>query len=166
MLPAALLSIPAYYLIGFNPDPVYFFRFLLIMVIFSANCGLFCMIVGILIKNVGTANLVASITMLFQMLFAGILVNQVSIPPPLRWLQYLSFFKYAYEACVANDSAGLRLKDKISGVDLEIPASVILKSFGLDVDAYYRDLLVCVGLFLSFLAIIAMLLKYRLKEIK
>ena len=166
MLPAVLLSVPAYFLIGFNPDPVYFLRFLLIMVIFSANCGLFCMLLGILISNVATANLIASITMLFQMLFAGILVNQVSIPIALRWLQYLSFFKYAYEACVANDAAGLRLKDTISGVDLEIPASVILKSFGLDVDAYYRDLLVCVGIFFSFLIIIATLLRYKLKEIK
>ena len=104
--------------------------------------------------------------MLFQMLFAGVLVNQNSIPLALRWLQYLSFFKYAYEACVANDAAGLRLKDTISGVDLEIPASVILKSFGLDVNAYYSDLLVCVGLFFGFLVIIAMLLKYRLKEVK
>lgn len=166
MIPAALLSIPSYYLIGFNPDPIFFFRFLLIMVIFSANCGLFCMVLGIFINNVATANLIASITMLFQMLFAGVLVNQNSIPLALRWLQYLSFFKYAYEACVANDAAGLRLKDTISGVDLEIPASVILKSFGLDVNAYYSDLLVCVGLFFGFLVIIAMLLKYRLKEVK
>jgi ABC-type multidrug transport system permease subunit len=156
----------SYFLIGFNPKAEVFSRFLLIMTIFSANCGLYCLIIGLAISNPSTSTLFASISMLFQMLFAGILVNQVQIPPPLRWLQYLSFFKYAYEACVANDAAGLKLEDKISGVNFSVPASLVLERFGLDVNAYYRDMLVCIGLFFGFLMLIGVLIKYKIREMK
>ncbi|KAJ1344027.1 hypothetical protein BSLG_001167 [Batrachochytrium salamandrivorans] len=76
---------------------------------FSANCGLFCLALGCAFIEYGTAILVASMLLLFQMLFAGLLVNQLQIPTALSWLQYLSFFKYAFEAVVVNDASGLSL---------------------------------------------------------
>lgn len=156
----------AYFLIGFNPESSVFLRFLIIMILFSVNGGLYCLAIGCAIGDPSTSTLAASISILFQMLFAGILVNQVQIPSALRWLQYVSFFKYAYEACVANDASGLRLTDSISGVDLVVPAALILQKFGLDVDAYYRDLVVSFCLTILFIGIIGFLINQKLRERK
>eukprot|EP00696_Hemimastix_kukwesjijk_P001937 gnl/Hemi2/12350_TR4227_c0_g1_i1.p1 gnl/Hemi2/12350_TR4227_c0_g1~~gnl/Hemi2/12350_TR4227_c0_g1_i1.p1 ORF type:complete len:219 (-),score=64.49 gnl/Hemi2/12350_TR4227_c0_g1_i1:89-745(-) len=46
---------------------------------------------------------VASLVMLTGMLIGGFYVNSDNIPSWLRWLQYLSFIKYSYEAAVIND---------------------------------------------------------------
>jgi hypothetical protein len=38
-----------------------------------------------------------------------------SITPALRWIQYLSFFRYAFEALVVNDLTDLTITDDVSG---------------------------------------------------
>ncbi|KAJ3324474.1 hypothetical protein HDV06_006885 [Boothiomyces sp. JEL0866] len=166
ILPGFIMGTISFYLIGFSTDPIVYCKYIIIMVIFSANCGLYCLMIGCIINDVSTSTLAASISLLFQMLFAGILVNQVSIPPYLGWLQYLSFFKYAYEACVADISATLNLSDQISGVKFVVPASSVLSKFGLDVNAYNRDMAVTVGLFFGFLSIIWILVKFNIREKK
>ncbi|KAJ3315120.1 hypothetical protein HDV04_004261 [Boothiomyces sp. JEL0838] len=166
ILPGFIMGTISFYLIGFSSDPIVYCKYIIIMVIFSANCGLYCLMIGCIISDVSTSTLAASISLLFQMLFAGILVNQVSIPAYLGWLQYLSFFKYAYEACVADISATLNLSDQISGVKFVVPASSVLSKFGLDVNAYNRDMAVTVGLFFGFLSIIWILVKFNIREKK
>jgi len=37
------------------------------------------------------------------MLFAGLYANESSIPVWIRWFQYVSPFKYAYEAAITNE---------------------------------------------------------------
>lgn len=165
IIPTIVIVTISYFLIGFNPAFVSFLRFLVIMILFSINCGLYCMMIGCAFDG-SPAILIASITMLFQMLFAGILVNQEEIPVSLKWIQYFSFFKYAYEACVANDADGLKLVDRLGGITFTIPASAILEKFGLDVNAYFRDLLVCIALIVGFLIAIALIMKFRLTQKK
>jgi ABC-type multidrug transport system permease subunit len=166
IIPCVVMISISYFLIGFNSDAVSFLKFLAIMIAFAANCGLYCLAIGVAIQESSTSTLAASISILFQMLFAGILVNQVQIPAGLKWIQYISFFKYAYEACVANDAQGLRLVDTIAGVEFTVPAALVLSKFGLDVDAYYRNLGVCVGITALFLMIIGSLINWKLKERK
>ncbi|KAI8912448.1 hypothetical protein EDD86DRAFT_223811 [Gorgonomyces haynaldii] len=164
VLPAIAMCTTAFFLIGYSGSPAVFLRFLGIMIIFSMNCALFCLFLGCLIDEFSTATLVASILMLFQMLFAGILVNQVQIPSYLRWVQYLSLFKYAYEAAAANDAAGIRLLANINGITVTIPATTILSSFGIDVNAYQRDVTISLSIFVGLLLLIGLLVKFRLRE--
>lgn len=166
IIPALILCSISYYLIGFTPSIWSFIKFLLIMVVFSMNSGLHGFLMACMIPETSTSTLAAVMSILFQMLFSGVLVNQVSIPPGIGWIQYLSFFKYAYEACIANESAGLNIKSVISGVTVEIPASTVLSSFGLDSKAYYKDMAITLGLGVGFLFSIAVLMHYRLKEKK
>jgi hypothetical protein len=166
IMPCVVMISISYYLIGFNPSAPTFLKFLAIMVSFSANCGLYALAIGCAIQEASTATLAASISILFQMLFAGILVNQVQIPAALNWIQYISFFKWAYEACVATDAQGLRLVDSIGGVEFTVPAAVVLSKFGLDVNAYYRDLGICVAISVIFLFIIGFLMNFKLRERK
>ncbi|KAI7613086.1 hypothetical protein KC346_g6658 [Hortaea werneckii] len=77
--------------------------------------------------------------MLFSLLFGGFLLNRNTIPPPVRWLQDLSIFHYAFEGLIVNEARYLSLVDKKYGLDIEVPGSAILSSFGFDVLAVWRD---------------------------
>ncbi|KAH6600051.1 hypothetical protein BASA50_002640 [Batrachochytrium salamandrivorans] len=164
VLPGLILSTIPFFMIGYTSGPGYFIRYVGIMLIFSANCGLFCLALGCAFIEYGTAILVASMLLLFQMLFAGLLVNQLQIPTALSWLQYLSFFKYAFEAVVVNDASGLRFVDTISGVEIGISASVVLAKFGIDMDGFWRDYCVSVGIFILFMSVAAYLVARRMRE--
>lgn len=71
--------------------------------LFSLAASSAVLFISIAIKDTGLANLVGSLTMLFSLLFAGLLINRDRIPPYLRWLQHLSFFHAAYEALIVNE---------------------------------------------------------------
>ena len=166
IIPSLILCSISYFLIGFTPGIGPFVRFLVIMVVFSMNSGLHGFVLACMIPETSTSTLAAVMSILFQMLFSGVLVNQVNIPGWVGWIQYLSFFKYAYEACIANEAGGLTIKSTIAGVAVEIPASTVLTSFGLDAKAYYKDMAVTLGLDIILLVVIFLLIALRLKEIK
>ncbi|KAJ1560947.1 hypothetical protein HK405_005440 [Cladochytrium tenue] len=150
LLPALLLGCVAYPMVGLAPGADHFGKFIGLLLVFSAETGLFCMLFAVAVADVGAATLCGAIVMLFNMLFSGWLVNQDSIFPWLGWIQYLSLFRYTYEAMVVNDLSDLQVSDSINGVSFNVPASVVLAKFGFDGNAYWRDFLVSVG-FLVFL---------------
>jgi ABC-type multidrug transport system ATPase subunit/ABC-type multidrug transport system permease subunit len=164
IIPALVLVSTSYFLIGFTNTTTAFLKFLLIMVVFSMNAGLHDLAIASLIPSTSTSTLASVMSILFQMLFSGILVNQVNIPSGLRWIQYISFFKYAYEGCIASESAGLSVKTTIAGIDVNIPASTVLKSFGIDAGAYYFDMTVTIGVCGVLLVGIWAVMKIKLKE--
>lgn len=164
LIPALVLVSISYFLIGFTNTSDAFLKFLLIMVVFSMNAGLHGLAIASLIPETSTSTLTAVMSILFQMLFSGILVNQVNIPSGLRWIQYISFFKYAYEGCIASESSGLSVVTTIAGVDVNIPASVVLQSFGLDAGAYYFDMAVTFAVWGALMLIIWGVMRVRLRE--
>lgn len=81
----------AYVMIGYNPDGGVYFKYLIGMLLHACNCSLYCLSIGCMfLKSSGTATLVSSILILFQMLFAGVLLNQNQIPSTMKWIQYTS----------------------------------------------------------------------------
>jgi hypothetical protein len=76
ILPSILLGGIAYKMIGYVPLWDNFFKFLLVLCLFAVECGLFCLCIGVGVEDIGTANLVGSISVLFKMLLAGFLINQ------------------------------------------------------------------------------------------
>lgn len=86
------------------------------------------------------------------MTFAGFFLHLNSIPPVLRWLQWLCPLKYNLEALSINEvSSGLTIVDVIQGVPVDISASVIMSLlFGFESNNYYRDILIMVGFILGF----------------
>ena len=164
IIPTLVMCTTSYYLISYSLIFEAYLRFMAIMLIFSVNCSLFCLVIGCLIDDYSTATLVASISMLFQLLFAGILVNQLQIPVTLRWVQYLSLFKYAYEAAAANDAVGVRLITTVNGLPITISAATILTSFGIDVNGYSRDLSISFGISVMLIIVIATLVNWKIRE--
>lgn len=141
-------------------------QFIVMVLLFSAQCGLFCLSLACACKNIGTATFLASIIMLFQMLFAGFLINSNAIPPVLGWIPYLSFFKYALEAMIISDIGDGYIEDTVQGVKIKLPAAVILKTFGFNIDRYWTDFLASVIVFGILLVILFLLMKFKMKERK
>lgn len=71
------------------------------------------------------------------MTYAGFFVHLSSIPPVLRWLQWLCPLKYTLEALSVNEvGAGLMIEDELEGVPVDVSASLIMQlvSFALSVE--------------------------------
>lgn len=63
------------------------------------------------------------------MAFAGFFVNLSSIPPVLRWLQWVAPLKYTLEALTVNEvGAGLMINDELAGAKVQISAEIIMET--------------------------------------
>lgn len=85
--------------------------------------------------------------MLISLLFAGLLINRDKIPKGLTWLLYISPFHASYEALLVNELKSLSLKERKYGIDIDVPASVLLSSFGFDAQAYWKDNVILAAIF-------------------
>lgn len=51
----------------------------------------------------------------------------------------MSIFHYGFEGLIVNEVKYLSLTDHKYGIDIEVPGSAILSSFGFDVQALWSD---------------------------
>lgn len=71
--------------------------------------------------------MISALSALYQMTFAGFFVHLNSIPPVLRWLQWLCPLKYCLEALAVNEvGSGLMIQDTLEGVPVDVSASLIM----------------------------------------
>jgi hypothetical protein len=49
-----------------------------------------------------------------------------TMPPALGWIQYLSLFRYAYEALVVNDLTDVQVIDTVSGATVNVSYILML----------------------------------------
>ena len=87
LLPPIILGTIVYPMTGLVPHWGNFFKFLLILVLFNFAAAAICLFIGIVFRDPGVANLIGSLTMLFSLLFAGLLLNSNNIPQSAKWLQ-------------------------------------------------------------------------------
>ncbi|KAK5676459.1 FAD-dependent urate hydroxylase [Elasticomyces elasticus] len=139
LIPPIIMCIIVYPMTGLVPAWAEFFKFLLFIVLFNLAAATICLFIGICVRNQGVANLFGVLVMLFSLLFGGFLLNHNTIPKPVAWLQQLSIFHYAFEGLIVNEARYLTLIDKQYGLDIEVPGSAILSSFGFNTLALWRD---------------------------
>ncbi|KAI9492910.1 P-loop containing nucleoside triphosphate hydrolase protein [Zychaea mexicana] len=163
VLPPLVMGSLSYYMVGLNPALPVFGKFLLVLVLFNLAAAGVCLCFATAFKNVSAANLLASLVMLFSMLFGGFLLNKDHIPGILNWLKYLSFFNYGYEALIVNELKDITLRDK-SIADIQIPGPVILARFGFNGQAFWADVVrLCLFAIIT-LSTSFVFLKYLVKE--
>ncbi|SJX61788.1 related to ABC transporter protein [Sporisorium reilianum f. sp. reilianum] len=151
VVPPFLFGGCVYFLVGLVPGVAEFWKFILTLVLFSLAASSAVFFISIAVRDTGLANLVGSLTMLFSLLFAGLLINRDRIPGYLRWLQHLSFFHAAYEALIVNELRNLSLKEHKYGIDIEVPAASIISSFGFNSQAFwFPDIVTLAALFVAF----------------
>ncbi|KAF8333578.1 uncharacterized protein EI90DRAFT_3052451 [Cantharellus anzutake] len=144
VVPTIIVSTIVYWMAGLSPHVDQFFKYLLVLVLFSLAMTLFNFLLAAIFRNGGIAILLSAIWNLFLMTYAGFFVHLSSIPPVLRWLQYFSLLKYCLEALAVNEfNSGLTITDVLQGVPVSVSAVVIMQLlFGFKIDSYYRDVLV------------------------
>lgn len=125
------------YPVGLIPEVQAFWKLIFVLVLFSLAASSLVLFISLSIKDAAVANLVGSLSMLFSLLFAGLLINRDRIPYGLGWLQHLSFFHAAYEALIVNELRKLSLKEHKYGIDIDVPAASIISSFGFDAQAFW-----------------------------
>ncbi|RUS20020.1 hypothetical protein BC937DRAFT_86556 [Endogone sp. FLAS-F59071] len=161
VIPALLLGCIAYWMVGLSPNEWDFLRFLLILVLFNGATGLICLVIAAGIQEAGMASLVASIVMLFMMLFGGLLINQDKIPAALSWLQYLSVFRYGFEALAANEANSLEITDSLDGITINVTGSFILQwLFGFDTNGFWLNAVVLVAFWVGLIALVVILVLF------
>ncbi|KAF8881935.1 hypothetical protein CPB84DRAFT_1791330 [Gymnopilus junonius] len=152
LIPTIVVSTITYWMAGLAPEAVHFFKFLLILVLYSLAITLFNFLLGTLFQNGGIAILLSALSALYQMTFAGFFVHLNDIPPVLRWLQWICPLKYTLEALSVNEvSSGLMIVDSLQGVPVDISASLIMNLlFGFGDNNYYRDVLILMAFIIGF----------------
>ena len=79
VLPPLVMGSISYYMVGLNPALTVFGKFLLVLVLFNLAAAGLCLCFATAFKNVSAANLLASLVMLFSMLFGGFLLNKGNV---------------------------------------------------------------------------------------
>eukprot|EP00759_Apiculatamorpha_spiralis_P028833 PhF_6_TR31356/c0_g1_i1/m.45883/K05681/ABCG2, CD338; ATP-binding cassette, subfamily G (WHITE), member 2 len=97
----------AYWMCGLRPDIVNFLWFCAICILMMLNSYAMCMFVSSFAKNYQIANLIAPLVLVLYLIPSGFLVSLDSIPWAWRWIKYISFFRYGFEALVINEFDGL-----------------------------------------------------------
>jgi ABC-type multidrug transport system ATPase subunit/ABC-type multidrug transport system permease subunit len=150
--PVILISI-MYPLVGLSMENNAFLKCILVLVLFNLAVAIEVLIIGILIREPGAATMVAVLTMLLSLLFAGLFINSDDLMALVSWLQWILCFHYAYEALTINEIKDLILREKKYGLSIEVPGAVILSSFGFNVGAFWKDATFLGAWIVTFLAL-------------
>lgn len=76
VVPPLMMAVISYSMVGLVEGVNEFFKFLLVLVLFNLTAAALCLAIGIVVKNLSLANLLACMVILFSMLFAGLLLNK------------------------------------------------------------------------------------------
>ena len=87
LFPPIILGIIVYPMTGLVPQWGEFFKFMLTLVLFNLAAAAICLIIGIVCKDGGLANMIGSLFMLFSLLFGGLLLNHDAMPRAAVFLQ-------------------------------------------------------------------------------
>ncbi|THH08580.1 hypothetical protein EW145_g2614 [Phellinidium pouzarii] len=130
VVPPLVFGAIVYRLVGLVPEVATFWKFLLILVLFNLATASAVLLISVAFASTSVASLVGTLIMLFNLLFAGLLVNRESLGRA-SWLSTISFFHAAFEALAVNELRYLQLKESRYGVEIDLPAATILNVFGL-----------------------------------
>lgn len=151
-------------MIGLNPTINKLLNFLLILVLFNMVATSICFLISTCVPKLSMANLFTSLIILFSMLFGGFLLNKDHIPRPLSWLQYLSFFNYAFEALIVNELDDVTLITQKMGIDIHVPGRVLLSTFGFHPNNLFKDTILLAWMLIIYLGLSSLALKFFVKE--
>ncbi|XP_015253972.1 PREDICTED: ATP-binding cassette sub-family G member 2-like [Cyprinodon variegatus] len=106
-LPGILFTCVAYFMVGLKPTVGAFFTFMFTVALVAYTATSMAMAISADQTVVAIANIFMTVTCVFMMIFAGLLVNLPSIVSWLSWLKYFSIPRYGLSALQANEFPGL-----------------------------------------------------------
>ncbi|KAF8176209.1 hypothetical protein K438DRAFT_81241 [Mycena galopus ATCC 62051] len=165
VVPPIMFGGIVYGLVGLVPTVASFWKFMLILVLFNLTTAVVVLFLSIAIASTSVAGLAGTLVMLFNLMFTGLLINRESVPVAFQWLHTVSFFHAAFEALAVNELRYLHLTETKYGVELDVPAAVILSTFGLHAQSFWWPNTVLLGIFFTVLTAASFLtLHFFVKE--
>ncbi|TDH66999.1 hypothetical protein CCR75_009034 [Bremia lactucae] len=141
VVPASIFACIFYWLMALQAEASRFFLFWLTLVLFNIAAGSICGLVGVLSRQVGSANLAATVLLLLMLLFGGFLLNSATMPDSVAWLQHLSIFGYAFEILMTNELTGIILSFDAPGYPaIPVYGEVYLRTLGMEYTHRYYDI--------------------------
>uniref|UniRef100_A0AAX7SV37 ABC transporter domain-containing protein n=1 Tax=Astatotilapia calliptera TaxID=8154 RepID=A0AAX7SV37_ASTCA len=113
-IPAIVFTCVAYFMVGLKPTAGAFFFYMLTVALCAYTATSMAFAISADQTVVAIANIFMTISCVFMMIFAGLLVNIPSIASWLAWLKYLSIPRYGLSALQANEFTGLTFSFGIS----------------------------------------------------
>ncbi|KAI8473210.1 MAG: hypothetical protein J3K34DRAFT_519217 [Monoraphidium minutum] len=162
-LPAVLFAVPFYFLMGLAPGGGPFMTFALVFVAFNATVGALALALAAALDSPGKTVLAMNLVLLVGVLFAGFLANKESIPLPLRWITWLSVFRYAWEAMVINELKSLYLYFTAPNVSITVSmkGTVFLDIIGVKDSMLLPDIAVLVAMYAGCCAFLCFVMHWR-----
>jgi len=165
ILPPFILGCIIYYPVGLVPTLEQFWKFIFALISFNLVSFSLVLFISLVCDDSGVANLVGSLIMLFNLLFAGLLVNRDKLPYGTAWLQDISFYHAAFEGLLVNEVRYLTLADKRYGVVIEVPSASLLSVFGFRTTAFwFPDMANLVFLFILLMSLSFLTMVFFVKE--
>ena len=149
---AAAYALVFYFLMGLKAEASAFFTFLGVLELFVVCTAAMSSLVSLCFDVPAVANLIATSLQLLGAMFGGFLVSIQNVAPYLRWIQWLSVYRYAWGAMLAsemdsqtflfdvNDFEGARVQMQVGG-------QTYLNTFALDPRNVPRDAAALGGIF-------------------
>lgn len=108
MLPMRLIPLVfyvtiTYFMVGFQLEVSKFFIYFLTLGLTSVSATSLAFAISARVSVTAVANLLIAMCFVLSMLFGGFLVSLNSLPWWIRWLKYLSIFRYSIEALAINE---------------------------------------------------------------
>lgn len=136
-IPAIAFSCVVYFMIGLKATAGAFFLFMFSVTLVSYTATSMALAISADQTVVAIANIYMTITCVFMMIFAGLLVNLPSIASWLAWLKYLSIPKYGFTAVQINEFTGLNFCQGLnSTAGATCTGEAILEKQGVDYSSW------------------------------
>lgn len=166
IFPPIIMGAICYYLIGLRHTSVsHFFWFILIMILFNIVSGAMCIAIGAIAPSVAAGNVTATLFILSSALFGGFLLNKDSIPAYLSWIQYLSYWNYAFEALLINELHGFKIIIDPKGMPpTPGDGDFFLAELGMDHNRFYIDIIILSCFAVVYIVASGFLMKIFVKE--
>ena len=137
----------AYYMVGLQDTAAKFGWFYLISALVMLNSYSMCMFMSNISKNYQVANVIAPLVLVLYLLPSGFLINLNSIPIYWRWIKYISFFRYGFEALVVNEFDGLVFECNMTKTS-DVPCfsngrAYVTDQLGFSVDNFHNCIMYC-----------------------
>jgi ATP-binding cassette subfamily G (WHITE) protein 2 len=104
-----LFDLVAYFMVGLRADRFGWFYLASIMILLNSYS--MCLFISCVAKDYQVANLIAPVLLVLFLLPSGFLINLDTLPIYWKWVQYVSFVRFGFQALVANEADGLIICD-------------------------------------------------------
>ncbi|KAJ2895452.1 (ABC) transporter, partial [Coemansia aciculifera] len=126
VVPPLLLTLIAYPMTGMAATWPQFVKFFSTLVLFNLTVASQMFFIGLLAEELVVSNFLASIMLLFSLLFGGLILNKESIPAIIQPLSRISTFNLAYEALAINELRYAHVEEVRFGLEIQIPTATII----------------------------------------